>query len=69
MRIVYKPMPQRIEITFQKEQFNLFDIQPECKMYATELGTTIHEWSDRPPIDRIRLRKPTIQGCLGGSVG
>jgi len=38
MRIIHKPMPQRVEITLQREQFNLFYIQSECKIYATELG-------------------------------
>lgn len=54
-------MPQILEITFQKE-LNLFYIQPECKIYATELGTTVHEWPNQPFLNRIRLRKPTILG-------
>lgn len=58
MRTGYKPMPQRVQITFHKEQFNLFHIEPECKIYATELGTVTQELPDVLPTDKIKFRAP-----------
>lgn len=57
-RTAYKPMPQKVKISFQKEQFNLLYIQSECKICATEVGTATQELPDLPPVDRIRFRIP-----------